>query len=94
MALAQQALTVNLIAGGRLKLGIGMTHPMISEGMWGVPWDRHVRRLNEYLDGLLPLLGRRARGRRRGADHTPRLARRPPRRHHRPSTWRRSGRSC
>jgi len=56
MVLAQQALTVNLIAGGRLKLGIGMTHPMISEGMWGVPWDRNVRRLNEYLDGLLPLL--------------------------------------
>ena len=54
--LAQQALTVNLISGGRLKLGVGMTHPMISEGMWGVPWNRHVRRLNEYLDGLLPLL--------------------------------------
>jgi 5,10-methylenetetrahydromethanopterin reductase len=54
--LAQQALTVSLISGGRLKLGIGMTHPMISEGMYGVPWDRHVRRLNEFLDGLLPLL--------------------------------------
>ena len=54
--LAQQALTVNLISGGRLKLGIGMTHPMISEGMYGVPWDRAVRRLNEYLDGLEPLL--------------------------------------
>jgi F420-dependent oxidoreductase-like protein len=54
--LAQQALTVNLISGGRLKLGIGMTHPMISEGMYGVSWDRHVRRLNEFLDGLLPLL--------------------------------------
>jgi 5,10-methylenetetrahydromethanopterin reductase len=24
--------------------------------MWGIPWDRSVRRLNEYLDGLLPLL--------------------------------------
>jgi F420-dependent oxidoreductase-like protein len=54
--LAQQALTVNLISGGRLKLGIGMTHPMICEGMYGIPWERHVRRLNEYLDGLLPLL--------------------------------------
>ena len=54
--LAQQALTVNLISEGRLKLGIGMTHPMVSEGMYGVPWDRHVRRLNEFLDGLLPLL--------------------------------------
>ncbi|MFN0026490.1 MAG: TIGR03564 family F420-dependent LLM class oxidoreductase [Acidimicrobiales bacterium] len=54
--LAQQALTVNLISGGRLKLGIGMTHPMISEGMYGVPWGRHTQRLNEFLDGLLPLL--------------------------------------
>lgn len=54
--LAQQALTVNLISGGRLKLGIGMTHPMISEGMYGVPWERHTQRLNEFLDGLLPLL--------------------------------------
>jgi 5,10-methylenetetrahydromethanopterin reductase len=54
--LAQQALTVNLISGGRLKLGVGMTHPMVSEGMYGIPWDRNVRRLNEYLDGLLPLL--------------------------------------
>ena len=24
--------------------------------MWGIPWDRPVRRLSEYLDGLLPLL--------------------------------------
>jgi len=54
--LAQQALTVNLISGGRLKLGIGMTHPMISDGMYGIAWDRHARRLNEFLDGLLPLL--------------------------------------
>jgi F420-dependent oxidoreductase-like protein len=54
--LAQQALTVSMISGGRLKLGIGMTHPMIAEGMWGIAWERHVQRLNEYLDGLLPLL--------------------------------------
>jgi 5,10-methylenetetrahydromethanopterin reductase len=56
MVLAQQALTVSLISGGRLRLGIGLTHPIISEGMYGIPWERNVRRLNEYLDGLLPLL--------------------------------------
>jgi F420-dependent oxidoreductase-like protein len=56
ITLAQQALTVSLISGGRLRLGIGLTHPMVSEGIYGIPWDRNVRRLNEYLDGLLPLL--------------------------------------
>ncbi len=56
ITLAQQALTVSLISGGRLRFGIGLTHPVISEGMYGVPWERNVRRLNEYLDGLLPLL--------------------------------------
>jgi len=56
ITLAQQALTLSLVAPGRLKLGIGLTHAAISQGMWGIPWDRPVRRLNEYLDGLLPLL--------------------------------------
>ena len=56
MQLAQRALTLNLIAGGRFILGLGMTHAAVTEGMWGIPWDRPVRRLNEYLDGLLPLL--------------------------------------
>jgi len=56
MQLAQRALTLNLIAGGRFILGLGMTHAAVTEGMWGIPWDRSVRRLNEYLDGLLPLL--------------------------------------
>lgn len=56
MALAQRALTVSLIAGGRLTLGLGMSHRLVTEGAWGIPWDRPVRRLGEFLDGLLPLL--------------------------------------
>ncbi|MBV9920845.1 MAG: TIGR03564 family F420-dependent LLM class oxidoreductase [Pseudonocardia sp.] len=56
MAMAQRALTVNLISGGRLTLGIGLSHRAVTEGVWGVPWDRPIRRLGEYLDGLLPLL--------------------------------------
>lgn len=60
MQLAQRALTLNLIAGGRFILGLGMTHAAVTEGMWGIPWDRPVRRLNEYLDGLLPLLAGQA----------------------------------
>ena len=37
-------------------LGIGLSHAAISEGMWGIPWNQPMRRLNEYLDCLLPLL--------------------------------------
>jgi len=56
MLLAQRALTLSLIGGGRFNLGLGMTHRAITETMWGIPWDKPVRRLGEYLDGLLPLL--------------------------------------
>jgi 5,10-methylenetetrahydromethanopterin reductase len=56
--LAQRALTLNIIAGGRFTLGIGVTHRAVTEGMWGVSWDRSVKRLSEYLDGLLPLLAK------------------------------------
>ncbi len=56
MQLAQRALTLSLISGGRFKLGIGMSHRMVTEGMWGVSWDRALRQMREYLDGLQPLL--------------------------------------
>ncbi|MEH3141035.1 MAG: TIGR03564 family F420-dependent LLM class oxidoreductase [Mycobacterium kyogaense] len=56
MHMAQAALTTSLASQGRFTLGLGMTHAAVSEGMWGIPWDKPVRRLNEYLDGLLPLL--------------------------------------
>jgi 5,10-methylenetetrahydromethanopterin reductase len=61
MAMAQRALTVNLISGGRLTLGLGLSHRAVTERVWGIPWDRPIRRMGEYLDGLLPLLdGRKA----------------------------------
>ncbi|AFM15057.1 F420-dependent oxidoreductase, MSMEG_4879 family [Mycolicibacterium chubuense NBB4] len=56
MQLAQRALTVSLASEGRFLLGLGMSHAAVTEGMWGIPWDKPVRRLNEFLDGLLPLL--------------------------------------
>jgi 5,10-methylenetetrahydromethanopterin reductase len=56
MALAQRALTVNLISGGRLLLGLGLSHQMVVENVWGMSWERPVRRMREFLDGLLPLL--------------------------------------
>lgn len=59
MQLAQRALTLSLIGGGRFVLGIGMSHRMVTEGVWGVSWDRPVRQMREYLDGLQPLLAGR-----------------------------------
>ena len=54
--LAQRAITLNLIGNGRFTLGVGVTHRTVTEGMWGISWDRSVKRLSETLDGLLPLL--------------------------------------
>jgi F420-dependent oxidoreductase-like protein len=56
MQLAQRALTLTLIGRGRFSLGIGMSHRMVVEGVWGVSWDRAVRQMREYLDCLQPLL--------------------------------------
>ncbi|MGA1555671.1 MAG: TIGR03564 family F420-dependent LLM class oxidoreductase [Ilumatobacteraceae bacterium] len=56
MALAQQALTVNSIAEGRLTLGIGLSHQPVVEGMWGMPFDKPVRHMREYLSAMMPLL--------------------------------------
>jgi 5,10-methylenetetrahydromethanopterin reductase len=56
MLLAQRALTLNAIANGRFILGLGMTHQAVTEAMWGIPWDKPLRRMREYLDGLQPLL--------------------------------------
>ena len=58
MLLAQRALTLNIISDGRFTLGIGVTHRAVTEGMWGISWDRSVKRLSEYLNGLLPLLAK------------------------------------
>ena len=56
MMLAQQALTVNAAAGGRLALGIGLSHKMVVENMWGMSYDKPVRHLREYLSVLMPLV--------------------------------------
>src|SRR4051812_33537643 len=56
MMLAQQALTVNAAASGRLQLGIGLSHKMVVENMWGLSYDKPVRHLREYLSVLMPML--------------------------------------
>jgi len=56
MMMAQQALTVSQISGGRLDLGIGLSHKPVVEGMWGIPFDRPVKHMSDYLKVLMPLL--------------------------------------
>ncbi|MGH3389376.1 MAG: TIGR03564 family F420-dependent LLM class oxidoreductase, partial [Actinomadura sp.] len=56
--LAQQALTTDLAVGGRLALGIGLSHKIVIEDMFGYDFDRPARHMNEYLSVLLPLLDR------------------------------------
>ncbi len=55
MALAGQALTVSAASGGRLTLGVGLSHQVVVEGMWGYPFDKPVRHMREYLTALVPL---------------------------------------
>ena len=56
MMLAQQALTVQWATGNRLLLGIGLSHQVVVEGIWGMSYDRPARYMKEYLSSLMPLL--------------------------------------
>jgi F420-dependent oxidoreductase-like protein len=54
--LAQQALTTATALEGRLTLGIGLSHKIVIEDMYGYSFDRPARHMREYLSILLPLL--------------------------------------
>jgi 5,10-methylenetetrahydromethanopterin reductase len=54
--LAAQALTVQAATGGRLTLGIGLSHQIVVENVFGQSFDRPLRHMREYLAILLPVL--------------------------------------
>jgi alkanesulfonate monooxygenase SsuD/methylene tetrahydromethanopterin reductase-like flavin-dependent oxidoreductase (luciferase family) len=56
IVLAAQALTVQAATGGRLTLGIGLSHQMVIEGMFGYSFEKPARHMREYLSALMPLL--------------------------------------
>jgi 5,10-methylenetetrahydromethanopterin reductase len=56
MMLAAQALTVQAASGGRLVLGIGLSHQVVVEAAWGYSFDKPARYMREYLSVLVPLL--------------------------------------
>ena len=56
LALAQQALTCQAAAGGRLTLGIGVSHKPVVERRFGLEFDRPTLHMREYLSVLRQLI--------------------------------------
>jgi len=54
--LAQQALTTALALDSQLALGIGLSHKIVIEDMYGHSFDAPAVHMREYLSILLPLL--------------------------------------
>jgi 5,10-methylenetetrahydromethanopterin reductase len=54
--LAGQALTVQAATGGRLTLGIGLSHQVVVENVFGQSFEKPARHMKEYLSILTPLL--------------------------------------
>ncbi|WP_243788674.1 LLM class flavin-dependent oxidoreductase [Saccharopolyspora gloriosae] len=47
---ALTAATLDSISGGRLRLGLGVSNPDVSEGWYGVPFERPLERTREYVE--------------------------------------------
>jgi len=56
VALAQQAMTTAVATNGRFELGLGLSHKMVIENMFGLSYDKPARHMREYLDVLVPLM--------------------------------------
>jgi F420-dependent oxidoreductase-like protein len=55
-ALAQQALTTAAATSGRFSLGIGLSHRLVIEDMFGFSYDKPAKHMREYLSVLMPLV--------------------------------------
>jgi 5,10-methylenetetrahydromethanopterin reductase len=56
LALAQQAATTQAFCGGRLTLGVGVSHRPVIEDLHGIPYARPAVHMRDYLSVLVPLL--------------------------------------
>jgi len=56
ITMSSQAKTTQAATGGRLTLGIGVSHRRPVEQRYGYSFDRPARHMREYLTALLPLL--------------------------------------
>jgi F420-dependent oxidoreductase-like protein len=52
LALAQQALSTQAACAGRLVLGIGPSHPVVIEQMYGLRYDQPAAHVREYVEVL------------------------------------------
>lgn len=55
--MAQSALTLDELSGGRFILGIGVSHRVTVEGMWGLRLEQPAAAMREYLRVLRDLIG-------------------------------------
>src|SRR6187455_2540081 len=58
-ATAMAAATLDVLSGGRFRLGLGVSGPQVSEGWYGVPFARPVSRTREYVEIVRAALARR-----------------------------------
>jgi F420-dependent oxidoreductase-like protein len=56
IALAQQALSTQAACGGRLLLGLGVSHHWIIDEMLGLPYEHPLATMRSYLEVLEPAL--------------------------------------
>lgn len=47
---AMAAATIDVISGGRFRLGLGVSGPQVSEGWYGVPFTKPLARTREYVE--------------------------------------------
>lgn len=52
LGMAQQALSTQAACGGRLALGIGPSHSVVVEGMYGLSYEKPIRHVREYVEVL------------------------------------------
>jgi F420-dependent oxidoreductase-like protein len=55
---AMTAVTLDVLSGGRFRLGLGVSGPQVSEGWHGVPFSRPLARTREYVEIVRAALAR------------------------------------
>lgn len=58
-ATAMAAASLDVLSGGRFRLGLGTSGPQVSEGWYGVPFGRPLTRTREYVEIVRQVLARR-----------------------------------